>query len=419
MLASNFYFLIVWDCFMRKPVLTIFYQFDPWHSTIGGIQTIIANFLKYAPDEFELRVVGTASQPDQAVGKWQEANFADRAVWFMPLFRLQNDNVRKIFPTTLRYTAALLGHRLSSDFMHFHRLEPTLAALPWSGDKTLFVHNDIRKQIQHRGNSNAMLWQRFPKAYFLLERLLIGQFDQILSCNAESVKLYQERYSALLGQISHIRNTVDTDTFYPLSTEERQQARITFAHGMGLPEDTKFVLFAGRLHPQKDPVLLVRAIAALADPGVHLLIAGDGELAPTVRSEVERAGIYSHVTLLGPLAQAQLANLHQIVHVFALTSTHEGMPLVVLESLACGTPVVTTRCGDTPNLLTADSGGICQERTAVAVADKLRQVLQHPEHYSAEACVRVAQPFSARSVIRDVYDDMLQRWDKRISLSTA
>jgi len=140
---------------MQKPVLTIFYQFNPWDTTIGGIQTVISLFIKYAPNDFEVRLVGTGNDPTQPVGKWKEAEFAGKAIRFLPLFTLQNDNVRNRIPTTLKYTAALLGRCFASDFMHFHRLEPTLATLPWSGDKTLFIHNDIYKQMESKCDSLA------------------------------------------------------------------------------------------------------------------------------------------------------------------------------------------------------------------------------------------------------------------------
>lgn len=84
---------------MRKPVLTIFYQFNPWHSTIGGIQTLIKIFLKYAPNEFEVRLVGTEHKPNQTIGKWQVVEFAGKKIKFLPLFALQNDNVRSRIPT--------------------------------------------------------------------------------------------------------------------------------------------------------------------------------------------------------------------------------------------------------------------------------------------------------------------------------
>ncbi|MBD2778489.1 glycosyltransferase family 4 protein [Iningainema tapete] len=395
---------------MLKPVLTIFYQFNPWNSTIGGIQTLINIFIKYAPEYFDVKLVGTGNS-NQRVGKWQEAEYAGRTISFLPLLRLENDNVRGLIPTTVKYTAALLGRCFASDFMHFHRLEPTLATLNWQGDKTLFIHNDIHTQIQSQIDKNAILWRRCPAAYFALESLLVNQFSQIYSCNTDSLELYRQRYPALANRMAYIKNSFDNEIFYPLTKEEREANRQELAIRLGLPTETRFVLFAGRLHPQKDPILLVRAFAALNDPFVHLLIAGDGELRSLLDQEIARLGLRRQVTMLGAVLQAELAQLHRICSVFVLSSAYEGLPLVVLEALASGTPVVTTKCGETPKLLTADSGVVCSERTPDCIANALRQVLLHPEDYSFQSCVRTAQPYSARSIVRDVYNQMLNRWE--------
>jgi len=77
---------------MRKPVLTIFYQFNPWSPTIGGIQTIIRTFIKYAPSEFEVRLVGTEDEPQLPIGNWRSGEIAGREIQFLALFRLKNDN---------------------------------------------------------------------------------------------------------------------------------------------------------------------------------------------------------------------------------------------------------------------------------------------------------------------------------------
>jgi glycosyltransferase involved in cell wall biosynthesis len=402
---------------MRKPILTIFYQFNPWYSSIGGIQTVIRTFIKYAPSEFEVRLVGTQSEPSQPLGVWRDTELAGKAIRFMSLFRLQNDNVRRWVPTTIKYTAALLGRYLASDFMHFHRLEPTLATLNWPGEKTLFIHNDIRKQIDSTGKKNAILWQRFPTTYLALERLLIGQFAQILSCNTESLQYYRQRYTRLGDRVSYIKNTVDNDIFYPSTSNQREQDRRRLAQKMGLAEDTRFILFAGRLHAQKDPTLLLAAFAALNDPKAHLLIAGDGDLRDEIKSQIASFGLSEQVTMLGPVAQAELAQLLRVCNAFVLTSAYEGLPVVVLEALASGIPVVTTQCGETPNLLSAKSGIVCQERTREAVANALNRVLRHPDDYPIEACIQAAEPYSARSVVSAVYSDMWQRWQQQNSLS--
>ncbi|MBD2245269.1 glycosyltransferase family 4 protein [Nostoc sp. FACHB-888] len=404
---------------MHKPVLTIFYQFNPWHSTIGGIQTLINTFIKYAPSEFEVRLVGTGSDRTQKVRKWQEAELAGREISFFPLFTLENDNFRSLVPTTIKYTAALLGRNFTSDFMHFHRLEPSLAALNWQGEKTLFIHNDIHSQTKAADDKNAILWRRFPAAYFALESLLVRQFSQVFSCNTDSAQLYRQRYPSMGDRVKYIKNSFDNEIFYPLSQAEREAQRHELAKRLGLSEETRFILFAGRLHPQKDPILLVRAIAALKEPHIHLLIAGDGELAAAVRTEIAQLELSSRVTMLGAIPIEELAKLHRISNAFILSSAYEGLPLVILEALASGTPVVTTKCGETPKLLAPDNGVVCEVRSPECLANALHQVILHPENYPSVSCVRTAQPYAARSVVRDVYSHMFTRWEKRNFLAIS
>jgi hypothetical protein len=71
-------------------------------------------------------------------------------------------------------------------------------------------------------DKKAILWRRFLAAYFALERLLVEPFSQILSCNTESVKLYQQRYPALADRVDYVKNVVDTEIFYPLTGKVRE-----------------------------------------------------------------------------------------------------------------------------------------------------------------------------------------------------
>ncbi|MDJ0600700.1 MAG: glycosyltransferase [Crocosphaera sp.] len=398
---------------MKKPILTICYQFNPWNSSIGGIQTIIRSFLKYAPEEFEVRLIGTGNSL-QEIGQWQEREFSGNMIKFMPLFYLPNDDIRGLIPTTIKYTAALWKKTFTSDFFHFHRLEPTLMTKNWQGEKMLFLHNDIRQQIATKTGKKAILWQYFPVGYFALEKNLLPQFEQILSCNSETTTFYQEKYPTLAHKIMTIKNAVDGDIFYPLPPEKREQQRQQLTQKLRLPVNTQFLLFAGRLHPQKDPLLLIRALQALNDPKVHLLMAGEGELMSQVKAEINQCQLNQQVTLLGSINQTELANFHQIASAFVLTSVYEGLPVVVLEALSSGTPVITTRCGETPKLLTPNSGVVCSERTPSAIASSWRKVLLNPSDYPSQACVDTAYPYQAKTVITDIYQRMWTRWQQQL-----
>ncbi|MEA5565225.1 glycosyltransferase [Anabaena sp. UHCC 0399] len=404
---------------MRKPVLTIFYQFNPWYTSIGGIQTLINTFIKYAPREFEVRLVGTASDRSQVLGKWQQKEFAGREISFLPLCLIENDDFRGLIPTTIKYTAALVGRNYASDFMHFYRIEPTIVTRHWQGEKTLFIQNDIQAQIAAKDDKNAILWRKFPSAYFALEKMLVDQFHQIYSCNTESMKLYQQRYPNLRERVAFLKNTFDEEIFYPLPPDKREQGRRELAMRWGLDDNTRFIMFAGRLHPQKDPILLIRSIAALNNSNIHLLMAGNGELAEPIRAEIARLGLAGRVTMLGAVKQKELADLHRVCHALVLSSAFEGLPFVVLEALACGIPIVTTQAGETPKLLSSDSGIVCEERTPDCIANALRQVVMNPERYPVSACVRTAQPYAASTVINEVYKKMWQSWETKYLVTAS
>ncbi len=397
---------------MRKPVLTIFYQFNPWQSSIGGIQTIIRSFMKYAPDNFQLRLVGTGNL-NCRVGVWETAEFEGTKLQFMPILALENDDIRTLIPTTIKYTMALIGKDFSSDFIHFHRLEPSIMAFNWRGEKTLFVHNDIQTQMDSNNSQDAILWKRFPKIYFTLEKYLLRQFDLTYNCHTDSVKFYQQLYPQISDKFLYLKNTVDSEIFQPLNVFEREQKRQAIAAELNLSLDTRFILFAGRLHPQKDPLLLVRSFATINQPNIHLLIAGKGELADDLQAEIDSLGLTSKVTMLGPVEQKRLATLHHASSIFVLSSVYEGLPVAVLEALCSGTPVVTTDCGETPNFLTEDSGIVCQERTVPAMRAALETILLNPKQYPPDACTRTASPYQASNVVNSVYESMWQRWQQR------
>ncbi len=402
---------------MRKPQLTLFYQFDPWNPSVGGIQTLVSSFLKYIPDEFSVRFVGISADPEVTPGQWHAREFSSKKIQFFPLLHLESDNVRGKIPTSVKYTLALIGRNFSSDFMHFYRLEYNLAALNWQGEKTLFVQNDILQQLNPKAQKKTILWQRFPKAYFRLERSLLGQFDQILSCNENSANFYRKQYPFLAERVTYFTNTVDTSTFKPLSPRDKRDKSAELAEKLKLTHLSQLVLFAGRLHPQKDPVLLVQAMALVKNPDAHLLIAGDGELSDAVRIEINRLGLTHRITLLGAVSQAYLLTLYQVSKLFILTSVYEGLPFAALEALACGIPVVTTKAGDLPNLITSQNGIVCHDRSPDTIAKAVTKILEYPLAFPVSKCKETSRPYSAEIVIGKVYESMLETWSRQNNLS--
>lgn len=395
-----------------KPTLSIFYQYDPWNSSIGGIQTIINNFIKYSPEDFEVKIVGSDATGNREIGSWSRENFLGRDIGFLPIIATGNDDRRKLVPTTLSYTAALIryGSKIKSDFFHFHRIEPSFSMWRKAGEKTLFIHNDVHQQLFGNDQADSIMWRKFPSIYLGLEGNLIKKIDRILCCNSKSVDFYKSRYPKLADRVEFVTNSVDTETFYFSNIEHKNIERTKLAQKIGIDENARFIFFAGRLHPQKDPLLLIQAMALVDFPLAHLLIAGTGELEEKVREEVNNLGLGSRVTFLGKLNTAEMASVHRAASTFVLTSVYEGLPLVALESLSCGTPVVTTNCGETPRFLTTNTGVICKDRSPESVAESIQYVVTHNSDFPSEACANSATPYSAKTIIDIIYKDMRQRW---------
>src|SRR6185369_1121038 len=135
-----------------------------------------------------------------------------------------------------------------------------------------------------------------------------------------------------------IPNGIDLSRFHP-----DDKARAEFRAELKIPLDAFVVGTVGRLWPEKNQSMLIRSLKNQ----IPLLIAGDGPERPNLQA---MAG--SQVYLLGN--RRDTPRLYAALDVFALSSTTEGLPLVLLEALASGVPVVSNNVGGIPHVITSD-----------------------------------------------------------------
>ena len=158
-------------------------------------------------------------------------------------------------------------------------------------------------------------------------------------------------------KITVLRNGVDLDRFRPLD-------RVAIRAKMAL--DGPVWLAVGHLIERKGVHITLTALTKL--PDVTLLVAGDGPEEGMLRRLTERLGIGGRVRFLGAVAHDDLCACYNAADAMVLASSREGMPNVVLESLACGTPVVATRVHGTPEVVTSEEAGeLMDERSPEAL----------------------------------------------------
>jgi glycosyltransferase involved in cell wall biosynthesis len=124
-----------------------------------------------------------------------------------------------------------------------------------------------------------------------------------------------------------------------------------FRRSLGLPNDAKLVGAVGRLVPIKNIPLLLEAaaIARRHDQQIHVVLIGDGELRQELQAEVEALGLTEAVVFAG--WRRDLASVYADLDAVVISSHNEGTPASLIEAMATGCPVIATRVGGVPDLI--------------------------------------------------------------------
>lgn len=160
------------------------------------------------------------------------------------------------------------------------------------------------------------------------------------------------------SRIEVLRNGVDFETFRPGD-------RAVLRKKLGLTGPT--LLSVGNLVPEKGHALTIEALPLL--PEYSLLLVGSGRDEASLRALTQRLGVADRVRFVGRVPHEELSEFYTAADMLVLASLREGWPNVLLESMACGTPVVSARVGGTPEIV-ADpvAGDLFAERTPAALA---------------------------------------------------
>ncbi|HLI25538.1 MAG TPA: glycosyltransferase [Chloroflexota bacterium] len=161
---------------------------------------------------------------------------------------------------------------------------------------------------------------------------------------------------------------------------------------LGVPAGAPLVVCVGNLFPIKGQRLLISAFARLRQrlPAAHLLLVGEGPDRPALERLAAAHGQQEHVHFLG--ARADAPAILAASDVVAVPSLAEGLPLVPLEALALGKPVVATRAGGLPEIIAHGvTGLLVPPRRPEALAAALLAVLTQPAYAAALAARGRAQ----------------------------
>ncbi len=390
--------------------LLIVHPFDPWGSKIGGIETAVRSTIQYAPNNFQLSLIGvTQNTVQRPLNSWQELEYKSKRVSFLPILKIENPNQRGRIPLFLSFSTKLFRYHLSfhSSLALFHRVEPLFCSRIDAGANILCIHGDSREII---GPYSEVRWKHIPWIYKRIESNAVQKARRIFVVSRKGTEYLQKRYMRH-EDISFLPTGYSEELFSLPEEEKRESLYQRVIQQYDLKPFSKFVLFTGRFEKQKDPVLALKSFSKLSErlPDVSLLLVGDGSLKADMKRVISFYQLENRVFFLGSLSAEELAEVMKISHAFLMTSRFEGMPIVVLEAQACGLPVVSTDAGEIRRMiLEGQTGVVVSESNPEMVATGLEDVLFHPDQYKKENCAQAVQPFRMRIVLDNFFNELRQ-----------
>lgn len=174
--------------------------------------------------------------------------------------------------------------------------------------------------------------------YYPIEKILSRVTDCLITINQEDFRLAQgHRFKA--QQIKHIHGVgVNTDRYYPVGREQKLLLRTQY----GYQEQAFLMIYAAEFNQNKNQQLLIKALSQIKDqiPQAKLLLAGDGPLLLECKQLATQLGVESIVDFLGH--RQDVEQLLKISDLAVASSLREGLPVNIMEAMACGLPVIAS-----------------------------------------------------------------------------
>lgn len=210
---------------------------------------------------------------------------------------------------------------------------------------------------------------RYPWPRRLIRRTLSEAAASIGVCRALVEAMVD--LGAAPERLHVLRNGVDTVLFQPMAQDAARAQ-------LGL-EPGRWLVSVGWLIERKGHDIALRALTAL--PEVRLAIIGDGELRSALAALAMQLGVMDRVRFVPAIPQAELATWYSAADALVLCSSREGWANVLLEAMACGTPVVATSIWGTPEVVRDRSlGRLLPERSPDALAAAVRDLFaEYPD----------------------------------------
>ncbi|MFA5944462.1 MAG: glycosyltransferase [Candidatus Thermoplasmatota archaeon] len=238
-----------------------------------------------------------------------------------------------------RRWSSLLASDPAPDLLHGQFLHPQGVAAAKAAERL-----GTKLVLTGHGFDVYDLPRRSPR-WAALAQATLAQADEVITVSQRNAALLRD-LGVDAARLTVIPNGYDSRRFHPRPRPECRQR-------LGLPEKGPIVACVGNLEPVKGQDLLVEAFRTVHQtyPGARLVLIGGGSMEPVLQAMVVRLGLGDVVQFVGPRPHDEIPDWLNAVDLVVLPSRDEGNPTLLAEALGCGVPVVATRVGGVPDIL--------------------------------------------------------------------
>ena len=280
-----------------------------------------------------------------------------------------------LYRAALPYISRLIAAGARFDAIDAHYFYPDGVAAVWLGQKL-----NLPVVVTARG-TDVNLIPQYPRPRRMLQQAIAGAAAVVGVSSALRDVLLE--LGAQPEKAVTLRNGVETDVFQPLPNRDALRAKL------GLTRKT--LISVGYLIDRKGHHRTIEAMKQL--PEFELIIAGEGPDRAKLQAQIDQGGLSDRVRLLGSRPHADLPALYNAADAMVLASSREGWANVLLESMACGTPVVASNIWGNPEVVqTRDAGVIYDPNTPAGIVAGVRDLFANPPTRAATRSY--AEPFS-------------------------
>lgn len=199
--------------------------------------------------------------------------------------------------------------------------------------------------------------------------------------------------------VNVIPNIADAGLFELKETREDQKLNIGFLGGLN--------------NPNKGLDVLLKAASMLDKTKFILHIGGDGKLLDYFKRLAVESGIEDNCIFYGEIGRSDISRFYSRLDIFVLPSRYETFGIVLIEAMACGIPVIATKCGGPQDIVTESTGILVEKDNPELLANAIRNMAENPETYNKEKIRNyVMEKFGEEAVagkISELYKEILMR----------